>query len=141
MEKWTPQQYREYQSKSTKKTNRYNVAPKPDRTWSGIWRGRKQTIVFDSKREMNYCIGLIIQERSGRISGLRFQEPFRLTDGSESEKVQSYYVDYCYFDNGRKKWVAGDVKSEYTAKDQKYINKRKSLKQKFPNIEFEEIVL
>lgn len=121
------------------KKGKYNVAPKPLRTWTGFFRGRQQTIVFDSKREMEFCVSLILQQRQGIIKELRFQEPFRITGSSSSEKPQSYYVDYCYLKDG--KWIAGDVKSEYTAKDQTYINKRKALKEKFPNIEFEEVIL
>lgn len=141
MEKMTASEYLKMLKDTECNKSIYRVAPKPERTWIGFWRGRKQTIVFDSKREMQHCVSLILQERAGNISSLRFQEPFRMTDTSSSEKMQSYYVDYCYFIPSTGKWIAGDVKSSWTAKDQKYINKRKLLKEKFSAIEFEEIIL
>ena len=141
MEKMSIETYRKMIEKNDSKRNKYNVCPPIERTFTGVWRGRHQTIVFDSGRECTYCIGLIQLEKIGLISSLRFQEPFLITEKTETEQKQQYFVDYCFYDKRKRKWIAGDVKSEHTAKDLKYINKRKGLKKLYPDIIFEETIL
>jgi hypothetical protein len=141
MEKMSAEDFRKMHQAGLTERSKYNVTPVLYRTFTGVWRGRAQKIVFDSGRECTYCIGLIQLEKQGLISSLRFQEPFLITEKTETEQKQQYIVDYCFYDIRRRKWVAGDVKSEITAKNQTYINKRKEFKKLYPDIIFEEMIL
>ena len=140
MEKMNYMEYRKMMMEPKNK-NKYNRVKLEDRTWIGTFRGRVQKIVFDSRTEMNYCVGLMSLQRNGQIKDLSLQESFLLTEKTETERKQVYKADFYYYDCILKRWVAGDVKSEGTRNDQKYVNKRKLFKQKYPNIEFQEVLL
>lgn len=76
------------------KSNKFNVAPKEDRTFFGEFRGRKQKIVFDSKKEMEYFYYLLRLEISGAISSLQIKEKFDLDlDGKFYESDFSFYFN------------------------------------------------
>ena len=141
MQRMNAREYQEMLRGDKKLQNKYNVSNKMLRTWEGIYKGERRTIVFDSLSEMKYCVGLIVCERSGDITGLELQKMFVLIEGTKTERRLAYIADFYYYSVIRDKWIAGDVKSDWTRKNQVYINKRKLFKQKFPDIEFEEVVL
>jgi len=107
MERMTASEYRRRIGKP--KTNKYKVAPKPDRTWVGEYRGRNQTIVFGSKAEMERFEHLKWKQEIGVVSHLMLQESFPI-----GIKKRVYRADFSYFDERDKKWVIEDVKGKET---------------------------
>jgi len=107
-ERMTAQQYRSL----TKAPGggKYNTAAKPERTWSGVWQGHMQTIVFDSKFEMHRFCELRVMEQNGLILNLIIQPKFSLTPS------EIYKGDFKYLEpDGKKlKWVCEDVKGHET---------------------------
>jgi len=75
------------------KKNKYNVAKKEDRTWTGYFRGRVQTIVFDSKMEYEVFLELRVKQNFGSIRDLAIHEKFSLGIG---RKI--YEADFSYYD-------------------------------------------
>lgn len=97
---------------------------------------------FDSQKEKNHYIALKQLEKLGIIENLRMQVPFLLIDtirynGKTYPKTQ-YYADFIYIQDD--KLVVEDVKSEITRKDKVYRIKIKLLLERYPNIEFKEIL-
>ena len=113
-----------------KRKNKYNVAEKEDRTWTGEWRGRIQTITFDSKKEMEVFIGeILILAKDKQYLDVSLQEKFILSEGVK------YYADFYFYDIQDKKWHVVDVKGRKT---QVYQIKKKLFKKTYPEILFEE---
>ena len=77
-------------SKYYKRSNKYNVAPKNERTWHGLFHGETRTIVFDSKAEMEYFLTYRYLELSGAIKELQLQVPFKITT------KRKYYADFTF---------------------------------------------
>ena len=101
-------------------------------------------IKFDSKKEGNYYLKLKMLEKAGKIKDLKLQVPFLLLNtikykNKTYSKVQ-YYADFQYLDVETGKIKIIDVKSEITKKDKVYRLKIKMLLNKYPNIDFEEII-
>ncbi len=117
-----------------KRKHKYGIASKQNRTWKGIWRGREQTIVFHSKKEMNRFCELLILVKANLISELSIQESFLLQEAFGDEREIKYFADFMYLEKGE--WVVEDVKG---LKTDMYIQKRKLFKYKFRNIIFTEL--
>ena len=112
--------------------NKYNVAPKPDRT-------APDGTVFASKREMRHYQGLQLAARLGQIGELRLQPKYLLqpafVDAQGVRHRAIYYVgDFEYLRDGRR--VCEDVKGRQTAV---YAIKRKLFIARYPEIEFREV--
>lgn len=120
------------------KKNKFNTADKPDRTWSGLYEGFEQTIVFDSEKEMKRFIDLKLAARAGQITNLQLQKRFLITPKQKDERASYYYSDFFYCENGQ--WIVEDVKSDITKKKQTYINKRKEMKRQYPTLIFREFI-
>lgn len=92
--------------------------------------GNTKTKEGDSKKEVNRKMDLLLLEKRGEITNLRFQVTFQLiprqkkSDG-KFERPVSYVADFTYFENGR--LVVEDVKSNFTRKLPLYVVKRKML--------------
>lgn len=124
-------EYREKLSGGLPKKSKYNTSNKIDRTWTGLWRGRSQTIIFDSKAEMTRFLELRM------VIGDEFsiQERFVLKDGQSRHDRIEYVADFYYKDLSGK-WTVEDVKGVRT---QVYILKKKLFIEKYPNINFVEV--
>ena len=101
-------------------------------------------IKFDSIKEGNRYEELKILEKAGLIKELELQPKFLLIDtirykGKTYPKTY-YKADFRYFDNHLNKYIVEDVKSKITAKDKTYRLKIKMLLDKYPDINFEEIM-
>lgn len=101
-------------------------------------------IKFDSKKESQYYLKLKMLEKAGKIKDLKIHVPFLLLNtikykNKTYSKVQ-YYADFQYLDVETGKIKIIDVKSEITKKDKVYRLKIKMLLNKYPNIDFEEII-
>ena len=101
-------------------------------------------ITFHSKKEKDYYLKLKMLEKAGKIKDLKLQVPFLLLNtikykNKTYSKVQ-YYADFQYLDVETGKIKIIDVKSEITKKDKVYRLKIKMLLNKYPNIDFEEII-
>jgi hypothetical protein len=101
--------------------NKYNVAPKEDRTFDGI--------IFSSVKEMDYYKDLKILKRAEEIKGFLRQMPIRFQSGL------TYWVDFMVWENdGRVRFV--EVKGKKT---RVYIMKQTLLKKEYPWITVEVI--
>lgn len=129
-----PESYRAYvkaQEQKRKKT-KYGNTPTA--------RGNHK---FDSQKEANRWDELLVLYAAGAIKNLRRQQEFRLMgsfvdmEGNRARGI-SYIADFFYEEKhtdryGTEVWVrvVEDVKSEATAKDQKYAIKKKLMKEVF----------
>lgn len=107
--------------------------------WSGIWNGKRVTLKFHSKKEMDRGIWLIHREKSRSIKYLSFQKTFLLVPKFKEERHVTYTADAYYFDMELNCWVAEDTKSPSTRKLPSYIIKRKLLKYNNPDLNFIEV--
>jgi hypothetical protein len=108
------------------KPHKFNVAPKEERTFYGEYRGRKQEIVFDSKKELEFFYLLWRMEVTGEIQGLQIKEKFRL--GVDNRHYES---DFTFFWKG--KFYALDVKG---FKTETFKLKWGLIKSKYPTVNF-----
>lgn len=123
-----------------RKTNKYGVAPKEDRTY-------KDGTIFASKREMERWEYLLLLQRAGEIKDLRMQTPFVLQEAFEHHQwgpIQKlYYVsDFDYINVSYRKGLEG----KYIVEDSKggvltsiYKLKKRILLRKYPEILFFEV--
>lgn len=97
---------------------------------------------FDSIKEKNHYIALKQLEKAGIISDLKLQVPFLLIDtirhNGKTYPKTKYIADFTYKRDD--KLYVEDVKSEITRKDTTYRLKIKLLLDRYPNIEFREIM-
>ena len=97
---------------------------------------------FDSKKEYLHYLGLKQLEKAGIILDLKLQVPFLLIDTirykDKTYPKTKYIADFTYIQDD--KLVVEDVKSEITRKDKVYRIKIKLLLERYPNIEFKEIL-
>lgn len=77
-------------------------------------------ITFDSKREMDRYIDLLLLERAGEISELRLQVSFELIPKQAGERSCKYIADFAYTRNGE--MIVEDAKGVRTPE---YVIKRK----------------
>lgn len=87
--------------------------------------------VFDSKKEYNDFLGLLVRKNAGLIEGLKRQVPFPLV--VENNKIGKLTIDFVYYDNELKKTVAHETKG-YKTRD--YILRAKLFKALYPEIIF-----
>ncbi|REJ83140.1 MAG: DUF1064 domain-containing protein [Bacteroidetes bacterium] len=81
---------------------------------------------FDSKKEANRAMELVLLQRAGRIKELKYQVRFPLR--VNGRHVCDYVADFVYFKrthNGAETEVVEDVKSVITRKNRVYILKKK----------------
>ncbi len=114
------------------KANKYHVSDKSERTWTGYYLGRDQTIVFDSKKEMRRFQNLLVCQEYGEITSLHLQEKFIIG----LDPITIYIADFLYFDPRKRTWVVEEVKGFWTEIAKK---KKRLFQQKYPDIEFVEI--
>lgn len=97
-------------------------------------------VKYDSKKEAARAQELMMLQRVGRISGLKFQVPFILLDpfkhDGKTERAIKYVADAVYFENGR--YIVEDTKSPATRVNRVYQMKRKMLLARYPEITFRE---
>ena len=120
--------------------NSINVKQSKYKNKKCIYNGIK----FDSKKEQNRYLQLLQLEKLGIIKDLKLQVPYLLLDtirykGKTYSKT-SYICDFQYIDVKTNKVIVEDVKSPATAKDKVYRLKIKMLLNKYPDIDFEEII-
>lgn len=101
-------------------------------------------IRFSSKKEMRRYITLKQLERAGIIKELELQPKFLLLDTIHYKGKtypKTYYIaDFKYFDKEKGKYIIEDIKSPITAKDKVYRLKIKMLLEKYPDIDFVEVI-
>ena len=88
-------------------------------------------IKFDSIKEKNHYVALKMLEKAGIITDLELQKKFELQgtfvdNNGKKQRAIHYIVDFFYYDNRLKCYVAEDVKSQATRKDTVYRIKSKS---------------
>lgn len=137
MERWTQEQYKKYLKKQQSKSN-HHTAPVGFRTWKGYYRGRVQTIVFHSLKELNRWFYLLQLYKTGEIEGLQRQERFLLEE-YQNERNTYYVSDFSYY-NEKGIFIVEDVKSEHTRKLQPYRDKKKKFLKLYPDILFKEVM-
>lgn len=98
--------------------NKFNVAPKEERTYNDI--------VFSSKMEMKRYMQLMDLLLAGHIDNLLLQVPFETIPKSEWSKAEKYVADFVYYDVEKKKNVIEDVKGYRT----RLFNKKWKIMQK-----------
>lgn len=67
---------------------------------------------FDSKRELDRYLELLICERAGEIRDIELQPRFRIE--INGVKICDYYADFRYYDIRKKRCVVEDVKGMRT---------------------------
>lgn len=102
-------------------------------------------IVFDSIKEKNRYLYLKDLEYGKKIKELELQKEFELQESfvdnnGKKQRAIHYIVDFFYYDNEKKYYVAEDVKSKATREDKTYRLKAKIFMYQYPNIVFKEIV-
>lgn len=80
-------------------------------------------IEFDSQKEANRYVDLVVLQGAGKIHNLKLQVPFELIPKQDGERAVKYIADFVYEQDGHT--VVEDVKSPATRKDKAYILKRK----------------
>ncbi|MBE41815.1 MAG: hypothetical protein CL480_11320 [Acidobacteria bacterium] len=100
----------------SKRTNKFGVSPKWDRTVDGI--------VFASKKEATRYGELKLLEAGGKIAGLELQPKFRMV--INDIHVCTYIADFQYTENGGT--VVEDTKSQATRRLPAYRIKNKLMK-------------
>lgn len=128
-ERMTAKQYREQQleiaSKKPAKGKKFNN----DITFVGDMR-------FDSKKEANRYMELLILVRCKKIKDLQCQVPFELAERvlllgeSRVKRAMKYICDFYYFDIEKQEMIIEDVKSPATRKRESYRNKKHLMKTK-----------
>lgn len=102
--------------------------------------GRK----FDSKKERDRYFVLLDMMNKGEITRLDLQKRFELQEGftyhGKKQRAITYIVDFFYYDNKLKCYVAEDVKSKATRQDSTYRIKCKMFMYKYPDILFKEVL-
>lgn len=97
-------------------------------------------IAFDSKKEADYYSNLLLLKKAGIVESFVMQKDFTLQDAFTREngeriKATRYRADFVVrYKNGHEEVV--DVKG---MKTRVYINKKKMLLKKYPNINFKEV--
>lgn len=97
-------------------------------------------ITFDSKKEADYYSNLLLLKKAGIVESFIMQKDFTLQDAFTREngeriKTTRYRADFVVkYANGIEEVV--DVKG---MKTRVYINKKKLLLEKYPNINFKEV--
>ncbi len=101
-------------------------------------------IEFDSKKEGNYYLKLKTMQDLGIIRELKVQPKFLLIDTiyykNKVYPKTNYIADFQYIENDTNKIKVIDIKSKATAKDKVYRLKIKMLLNKYPDIDFEEVI-
>ncbi|WP_192499541.1 DUF1064 domain-containing protein [Burkholderia cepacia] len=93
-------------------------------------------IKFDSEKERSRWFHLNQMQMAGLIFDLQLQVAFVLTermqrDDGTWERASKYVADFVYVDGKTGKQVVEDVKSSATRKNRTYIQKRKSMLEKY----------
>lgn len=103
-----------------------------------------KNIRFSSKKERDRYITLKQLEKAGIIKELELQPKFLLLDTIHYKGKtypKTYYIaDFKYFDKEKGKYIIEDIKSPITAKDKVYRLKIKMLLEKYPDIDFVEVI-
>lgn len=102
--------------------------------------GRK----FDSEKERNRYFVLLDMMNKGEITQLDLQKRFVLQEAfvyqRKKQRAITYIVDFFYYDNKLKCYVAEDVKSKVTRQDSTYRIKCKMFMYKYHDILFKEVL-
>ena len=116
------------------RSHKYRVSAPEHRTWTGFFRGREQTILFHSKKEMLRFDQLLFLLKAGEIRELQLQERFLVSDEIIGKKLfkSFYFADFTYFGKGDG-LVVEDVKGFRTAI---YKAKLKKLRSRYPDVVF-----
>lgn len=93
-------------------------------------------IKFDSKKEANRYMELLMLQKAGQISDLQMQVRFEIIPKTKDERAAFYVADFVYKENGN--LVAEDVKSKITRSNPTYILKRKLFKYLYKQYTFRE---
>lgn len=129
----TEREYRLFLGEQLEKKNKY-------RNKKVVYDG----IEFDSQKEGNYYLKLKTMQDLGIIRELKVQPKFLLIDTIYyKNKVYPktiYIADFQYIENDTNKIKVIDIKSKATAKDKVYRLKIKMLLNKYPDIDFEEVI-
>jgi hypothetical protein len=96
---------------------------------------------FDSIKESNRYLELILLQTAGKISKLNLQPKFKICDESkwEGKKLRErYYIaDFMYMEDGER--IVEDVKSSITAKNPVYTLKKQLFLVRNPMLVFREV--
>lgn len=102
-------------------------------------------IRFDSKRERDRYLELMLLKRVGQIRDLRLQvsfelePPVKLKGEKRTKPALRYVADFVYYVVGTDKMVVEDVKSPTTRKKPEYRIKKHKMKLRY-DIDIEEIL-
>ena len=117
--------------------SKFKVAEKQDRT-------SYDNILFDSKLEMVRYEMLLLLQKAGKISDLEIQKEFLLLEDAEyngkKERGIRYFADFYYFDREDSHCFVVEEWKVKATKTKDYRLKRKLFLQRYPNIEFREMV-
>lgn len=91
-------------------------------------------LVFDSKKESERYLELVILQKAGKIKNLERQKRFEIVPKTPGERARYYCADFVYEEAG--KTVIEDVKSIATAKDKVFSLKWALMKWKYPEYEY-----
>lgn len=91
-------------------------------------------LVFDSKKESERYLELVILQKAGKIKNLERQKRFEIVPKTPGERARYYCADFVYEEAG--KTVIEDVKSMATAKDKVFSLKWALMKWKYPEYEY-----
>lgn len=86
--RWTTEQYQEYLGKTPKKKSKYNAV-----------KTKVDGILFDSKKEADYYIGLKMLVKAGEIKGFARQAEFIVIEGDDETAPTKYKADFVVFRN------------------------------------------
>ncbi len=104
----------------------------------GNVRVKLDGITFDSLKERDRYLVLLMRQKLGEISGLEVHPRFKLLDGGNGERVVSYVGDFSYYTNQGFIFVVEDVKARIT-RTAVYRLKRKLMK-KIYGIDIKEVM-
>jgi len=116
--------------------NKYNVSSQDERTWVGVFNGKKESIVFHSKKEMNRFCELILLKKLRAISKIELQPKFICVPGftatnGKKFKPEYYIGDFMYKEGP--KVVCEDVKGYKTVEYKRKIKRAIAM---YPDIKF-----
>lgn len=122
--RWTTEQYQDFIGKQKPKKNKYNAQ-----------RTKVDGILFDSKKEADYYVGLKMLLRAGEIKGFARQAEFVVIEGDDETAPTKYKADFVVFRNDGTAEII-DTKGVET---EVFKIKMKALREKMPKLEVKKV--
>ena len=112
----------------------YNFNPYVKRSKYGNQKIVVGNIVFDSKKESERFMELVMLQKAGVIKNLERQKRFEIVPKTKTERAKYYTADFVYEEKG--KVVIEDVKSNATVLDKVFKLKWAIMKWRYPEFEY-----